>query len=57
MESDNNLKAKKVETYADDMAKAISGGQGGLIKKIIHEEEEKEALKKNISPESEKNKL
>ncbi len=57
MESDKDLKNKKVETYADDMAKTISGGQGGLIKKIIHEEEEKEALKRNISPESKKNKL
>jgi predicted nucleic acid-binding Zn ribbon protein len=56
MEKDNNLKNIKVETYAEDMAQAIEDSEGGVIKKIIHEQEEKEAEKKNISPESKRNK-
>lgn len=56
MESDNKLKNKNVETFAEDMVKAIENDRGGLIKKIIHEEEEHEAQKKNLSPESAKNK-
>ena len=57
MEKDNKLKNKNVETYTDDMVKAIESDKGGLIKKIIHEEEEHEAVKKNLSPSSKKNKL
>ena len=45
------------ETYAEDMAKAIERNEGGMIKKIIEEQEEHEAVKKNISPESKRNKL
>jgi hypothetical protein len=54
---ENQLKNKNVETYTRDMAKAIEGGQGGIIKKIIHEEEKYEAEKVNLSPASKKNKL
>ena len=57
MENENKLKSKNVETYAQDMAKAIEGNKEGLIKKIIHEEEEHEAQKKNLSPKSRKNRL
>ena len=46
-----------METYAEDMAKAIEGGTGGLIKKIIHGEEQHEIEKENLSPQSKKNKL
>ena len=46
-----------VETYAEDMAQMIGGDSGGIVKKIIHSEEEREALKKNLSPESKKNKI
>jgi len=53
---DSKLKNKNVETFAEDMVKAIENDRGGLIKKIIHEEEEHEAQKKNLSPESAKNK-
>ena len=52
---DNKLKNKNVETYTADMVKAIESDKGGLIKKIIHEEEEHEALKKELSPDSKKN--
>lgn len=45
------------QTYAEDMARAIADSQGGAIKKIIHGEEEKEALKKNLSPQSKKNRF
>ena len=46
-----------VETYAADMVKVMEKNEGGIIKKVIHEEEEREAIKKNVSPESSKNKL
>lgn len=48
---------KKVETYAGDMAKAIESGEGGIIKKMIHEQEEQEVEKKNMSPESKRNRI
>lgn len=48
---------KIIKTYAEDMARVIESDQGGLVKKIIHEQEEKEAEKRNLSPESRKNKL
>jgi len=47
----------KVETFADDMAKAIESGEGGMIKKIIQEQEEKEILKETLSIEGKKNKV
>ena len=46
-----------VETYAADMTKTIEKGEGGMIRKIIEEQEEHEAVKKNISPESRRNKF
>jgi len=57
MEDKDKLKNRDVETLADDMVKVIENDRGGLIKKIIHEEEEHEALKKSLSPESGKNKM
>ena len=48
---------KIVETYAEDMAKVLGDNQVGLIKKIIHEEEMNEEMKKKLSPESTQNKL
>lgn len=50
-------KNTNIKTYAEDMAKVIESGKGGVIKKLIHEQEEEEAQKKNLSPESQKNKL
>ena len=50
-------KNRIVETYAEDMAQVIEDDKSGLVKKIIHEEEEHEIEKKNISPESKKNKI
>jgi hypothetical protein len=44
-----------VETYAADMVKVMEKNEGGIIKKVIHEEEERDAIKKNISPESGRN--
>jgi hypothetical protein len=46
-----------VETYADDMAKVIENDTQGLVKKIIHGEEEHEMEKRNLSPQSKKNRL
>ncbi|MFA5095554.1 MAG: hypothetical protein WC447_02790 [Candidatus Paceibacterota bacterium] len=57
MENENKFKNKNVETYTRDMVKAIENDKGGLIKKIIHEEEEHEAQKKNLSPGSKKNRI
>lgn len=48
---------KIVETYAGDMARILENDKEGLIKKIIHGEEKHEEEKKNLSPESNKNKL
>ncbi len=48
---------RNVETYAGDMARVIEGDSGGLIKKIIHGEEQHEEEKRNLSPESKKNKI
>jgi len=50
-------KAKIVETYAEDMAEVIKSDHGDLVKKIIHEEEEREIEKQNISPEATRNKI
>jgi hypothetical protein len=57
MGNENKLKNKNVKTYTADMVKAIESDKEGLIKKIIHEDEEHEALKKNLSPKSRKNRL
>ena len=46
-----------IETFAGDMERVIKSGESGIIRKIIQEEEEKEAIKKNISPDSSRNKL
>lgn len=63
MESENKIKPAKseggnrvVQTYADDMASVLENDTEGLVKKIIHGEEEHELEKKNLSPESKKNK-
>jgi hypothetical protein len=57
MENDK-LKNKNVETFAEDMAKAIeSDKEGGIIKKIILEQEQHEAIKKNLSPTSQRNRI
>ena len=45
-----------VKTYAEDMTKVIEQNESGMIRKIIAEEEENEAVNKNLSPESERNK-
>ena len=57
MEKNEKMENKIVQTYAEDVAKVIENDTGGLIKKIIHGEEEHEAEKKNLSPESKKNKF
>ncbi len=54
-DKDNKIKGKLVKTYAEDMAKVIEYNEGGLIKKIIHEQEAHELEKKNLSPDSGKN--
>lgn len=55
MNQDNSLKSKVVQTYAEDMARALEDDKSGVIKKIIHGEEEHEKEKRNLSPESKRN--
>ena len=57
MEPENKKTSGVVETYAEDMAKVIEDDKEGLVKKIIHGEEERERAKMNLSPESKKNKF
>ena len=54
--NNNESKNKIIQTYAEDMAKVIEDDRGGgLIKKIIHGEEEHE--KEKMAPEAKKNKF
>jgi hypothetical protein len=69
MEPDNKIPARHtdashageehriVQTYAEDIAKVLENDNQGLVKKIIHGEEEHEKEKENLSPESKKNKI
>ncbi len=63
MEPENKTKidnggidSKFVKTYAEDMAEVLENDKEGLVRKIIQGEEEHEMEKKNLSPESKKNK-
>lgn len=56
-EPENKTSNKTVKTYAEQMAEALSSNREGMIKKVIHEEEERDLEKKNLSPESKKNKV
>ncbi len=47
----------KVETFADDMARAIGNAKGGMIRQIIEEEERKEERVIEESPEAKKNQV
>ena len=55
MTYNNEIKNKNVQTFAGDMAGILETDKAGLIKKIIHGEEEAEKEKRNLSPESKKN--
>ncbi|MDE2399465.1 MAG: hypothetical protein KGL67_00390 [Patescibacteria group bacterium] len=57
MENNNIPQNKIVQTYAEDMAHVLEEDKGGLIKKIIHGEEEHEKEKRELSPQSKKNKF
>ena len=46
-----------VETYVGDMTDVIGSGEDGMVRKIIHEEEGLEKEQKNLSPESNRNKI
>jgi hypothetical protein len=46
-----------VETFADDMAEALRNDTEGTVKKIIEGAQAQEDEKKNLSPESKKNKV
>lgn len=57
MEKNKKIQDKIIETYAEDMAEVLKNDKKGLLKKMIHGEEEHEKEKENLSPESKKNKL
>ena len=57
MADNNEIKSKIVQTYAEDMAEVLEDDKTGLVKKIIHGEEEREKEKRELSPESKKNKI
>ncbi|MEK7588868.1 MAG: hypothetical protein AAB438_03560 [Patescibacteria group bacterium] len=57
MIKDKKTQAKFIETYTDDMMKVIDQNEGGVIRKIIQEQEEHEALKENFSPQSKRNRV
>ena len=54
---ENEVKPKQIETFADDMVKALDNPGEGMIKKIIEEQQAHEEEKKNLSPETTKNRL
>ncbi len=57
MDKDKEIKNRIIQTYAEDMAKVIEEDQTGLVKKVIHGEEEHEQEQKNLSPQSKKNQV
>lgn len=57
MDKEEKIKNKVIQTYAEDMAFVIENDKEGLVRKIIHGEEQRENEKKNLSPNSQKNKL
>lgn len=57
MDKENKIQNKIVQTYAEDMAQVIQDDREGLVKKIIHGEQEHEMNKKNLSPVSLKNRF
>jgi hypothetical protein len=50
-------KKENIQTYVGDMSKALEENKGGLIKKIIQEQEEREMRSNKFSPQSRRNKL
>lgn len=54
---EDKIKNKGIETYADDLASVLESNEEGLIKKIIHEQEEIDSETIKNSPESKRNKI
>ena len=57
MEKENEIKNVAAQTYTGDMAEVLENDTEGLVKKIIQEAEGEEREKKNLSPQSKKNKF
>ncbi|HEV7702501.1 MAG TPA: hypothetical protein VGO63_03630 [Candidatus Paceibacterota bacterium] len=57
MENNDAPKNKLVKTYAEDMAHVLEDDKRGMIKKIIHGEDEHDREKRNLSPQSKKNRF
>ncbi len=53
----NPTEEKVIHTYVDDMAQVIENNREGLIKNIIHQDEERENEKISQSPEAVKNRI
>ena len=50
-------KSKVIKTFTEDMTHVLEDGRGGIIKKIIHSEEQHEIEKRDESPQSRKNRF
>lgn len=57
MENQNNPKTKVVHTLSDDMTDVLGENQGGVVRQIIKEQEEREAYAERMSPGSEQNRV
>jgi hypothetical protein len=57
MSEEKKIQHEVAQTYAEDMAKVLESDKEGLIKKVIHGEEQHEAEKRGLSPRSTKNKV
>ena len=57
MEPENNLQNKNIHTLAEDIAGAMEGNDGGLIKKIISEEEFREENQESRAIDTKRNKF
>jgi len=57
METENNLQNKGVQTLTQDMVEVLEKNEGGLIKKIISEEENRETAQKAAFLFTRKNKI
>ncbi|HNW71363.1 MAG TPA: hypothetical protein PKZ36_01370 [Candidatus Paceibacterota bacterium] len=57
MDNEDKIKKIEIETFADDMAKALRDSQNGSIKQIIEEQENRDEEAEELSPENKKNKI
>ena len=52
---DDKTKNKAIETYAEDLEGALDSNEEGLVRKLIHEQEELDSETRKNSPEAKQN--